>query len=643
MAKILIISIVLIILSCSGISTLNKIDRSKLYSSEFLETVSLINKLIEQKQLNKAQAQLTSLDESSLSSNEISLKRYLLGRIYLGIEDTEKAILNFELALSGAGEDKILTSQSFLGLAFGYYKIGIYDRSLENLKQLNLEYLTAAEKINNYNIGYQISKAYQNQELYEKSLIGLVSMLGSNAIQNDPYFQELYSLLILKSLDDQRTSALNFISMKNYALINMALKLSQNLIFSGRNQDAIYLVDEIQKSDFGLNFTQQINDIKNKLTDEKKISPLKIGIILPLSGKYKKYGVEALSGIQIAYEKFLRERGFILSIKDTKSSPIISSFYAKELSEKDHVGLIIGGLSSGEAKSIFLEIRNKQIPFISLAQVFLPRHLKDQFLIEMPPSIESEVEELVKPENIEKLGKKAAIIFPMDEAGKYYFSELFTKQSENFSLVDAINYNADEQDFSDPIKTLLNLKHVKLRAKEFNMMKEYFEASESSSVRRVQTLSPKINFDWVFIPSRPLEALQLIPSFNYYDAFNTLMVGPSSWNNLKIRQLGAKNRKLHFLDEIVSSDENELKNSYTKFYFREPNVISERGMDALSVANKIIGNTETNNRNEFLSLLNQSNEIEINGQRWDLTQGLWIKKVSIHHLSRGLPREGVNN
>ena len=37
-------------------------------------------------------------------------------------------------------------------------------------------------------------------------------------------------------------------------------------------------------------------------------------------------------------------------------------------------------------------------------------------------------------------------------------------------------------------------------------MKNYFEADENSSVRRVQILAPEIEFDWVFMPARPIEA-----------------------------------------------------------------------------------------------------------------------------------------
>ena len=643
MSKLLRTITLIFLCSCAGITTLDKVDRTKLYNVQFLEKVTLINELISSRDLAAAESELMSMDEGSLSSNEISLKRYLLGRFYLESKDTEKAAFNFELALSGAGEDRVLVSQSYLGLAIGYYRLGIYDRSLENLTKLNNDDLSASEKLNSYNIGYQISKAYQNQELYEQSLTGLVSMLGESDFEKEPYYQELYSLLLGKSLDDQKELSLNYIGLEKLPMVKLAMTVAENLIYSGKSEDANNILEQVSNSQFNDSFSNLIAQLRGKLTGDKKVAPLKIGVILPLTGKYKKYGVEALNGIQVAYEKHLREKKYQLSIKDSKSSPIVSSFQANELFEKEKVGLIIGGLSSGEAKATYMELKNKQVLFISLAQVFLPRSEKGPYLIELPPSLESEVSALTDNSNLEIMGKNGAIIFPLDEAGTYYYNEISSKMSDEFNLINAVNYDPKVKDFRDPVKSLLNLKHTKLRQHEFNLMKAYFDSDENSAVRRVQILAPEIDFDWVFIPSRPVEALQLVPSFNYYDAFNTLMIGPASWNGEKIRSLGRKNRKLHFMGEANPEKDIELLNAYRSYFGRNSNLISQRAMMTIGVANEVIPETVTFDRVEYLRGLFLGVRISYNENHWDLVNNIWIKKMSIYHLSRGKPREGIKN
>mgnify|MGYP002879520830 CR=1 FL=1 len=643
MAALIKIIIFAFLYSCSGISTLEKIDRSKLYGQEFLESVSVINNFIDRKQLEDAEILLQQMDENSLTTNEISLKRYLLGRFYLGLLDTEKAIFNFELALSGTGKDNILISQSYLGLSVSYFKLGMYDRSLDNLTKLKNDLLSPVERLSSYNIGYQISKAFQNQKLYEQSLIGLVSVLGENQYKDNRYYQELSNLISAKSIDDQTSFGIDLAYRENLVLMNLSLSLAENLIYSGSSREAIKIIKVIEESQYTAVFAEELSSIKDKLTDNRKVSATKVGVILPLSGKYKRYGIEALNGIQVAYEGLLKDKKMELLIKDSRSSPIVSSFYAKELYDKERVGMILGGLSSSEAKEIYLELKNKQVPFVSLAQIFLPREIKDRFLIEFPPSLESEVAEVLKEENIQRLGRRGALIFSQDQAGKYYFDEFFRKSNDSFNLIDSVSYKAGEKDFREPVKELLNLKYRKLRDREYSLMKEYFDSDDNTSVRRVQILAPEVNFDWVFISSRSVEALQLIPSFNYYDAFNTLMIGPSVWNNKKVRALARKNRKLHFLNEPSLNRSQTFENEFISRYDKKPNLISRRAMNSVGLASQIISNIDYKDREAFLKKLNEVKELQYNGHKWQLTSNLWLKKIGIHHLSRGRSREGIRN
>ena len=644
MKKLLYIIMLILLISCAGIKPIGTIDRTELYSSEFLISVKSITAMIDENNLIEAEEDLRKMDEVDLSENEKSLKRYLLGRLYLGNNDIEKAIYNFEIALSGAGEDQILISQSMLGLSIGYFKMGIYDRVIDNISKINFSYFNPNEKLNGYTIGHQVAKALQNQELYELSLIGLVELQseGSSKGEKD-YYKELLATLSSKNLDQQKNISLDLIKKENLLLTKIVLSLVDNFIYSGRINDAKDLILALQNSKLADTYRNQILELSSKLVDDEKVEPMKIGVILPLSGKYKKYGVQALYGIQAAYNHFLKEKLYELKIRDSKSSPIVSSYLARELYEKEKVGLIIGGLSSSEAKSTFQELRKKQIPFISLSQIFISREFKNKNLIELIPSIESEVAEVISESNLNRLGRNGSIIYPYDEAGELYLKEFYDQGLNKFKLVEAIGYQTNEEDFRDPVRQLLNLKYRKLRQNEYDLMKAYYESQKDSSVRRVQVLEPEINFDWVFIPSRPLEAIQLLPGFNYYDAFNTLMIGPASWNNSKIKELSRKNKKLHFIDEKSLEAENILEASFEENFGKKPNKISLRAMDAVGVAVQILPETLVTNRKEYIQKLNTIDNISYHQHVWKSDKNIWIKELEIYHLSRGNPREGIKN
>ena len=70
MLKIMQVVYLLFLISCSGIKTLNSVDRNKLYGADFLDRVREVNYLLNQKNLDEVEVVLKEIDENELSSNE---------------------------------------------------------------------------------------------------------------------------------------------------------------------------------------------------------------------------------------------------------------------------------------------------------------------------------------------------------------------------------------------------------------------------------------------------------------------------------------------------------------------------------------------------------------------------------------------
>ena len=56
--------------------------------------------------------------------------------------------------------------------------------------------------------------------------------------------------------------------------------------------------------------SEDILKFKERVGAFSEVDPKAIGVILPLSGKYKKFGVRILRGIHLAFSGFLAESGF---------------------------------------------------------------------------------------------------------------------------------------------------------------------------------------------------------------------------------------------------------------------------------------------------------------------------------------------
>jgi branched-chain amino acid transport system substrate-binding protein len=80
-----------------------------------------------------------------------------------------------------------------------------------------------------------------------------------------------------------------------------------------------------------------------------KLDPIKIGIVLPLSGSMAEYGQNAKDGLTLAHEELERVRDMkavSLLYQDTKDAPQDTVAAVRRLIDVDNVRFIIGGLTS---------------------------------------------------------------------------------------------------------------------------------------------------------------------------------------------------------------------------------------------------------------------------------------------------------
>ena len=95
-----------------------------------------------------------------------------------------------------------------------------------------------------------------------------------------------------------------------------------------------------------------------------KISATTIAVLLPLSGKYSRYGQQALRGIRIALASLEFSEYITLRVEDTASDPATAVRAYQQLS-KEHINMIIGPLLADNTAAI-LPYMDRSIPVMSL-------------------------------------------------------------------------------------------------------------------------------------------------------------------------------------------------------------------------------------------------------------------------------------
>src|SRR5690606_13030437 len=302
----------------------------------------------------------------------------------------------------------------------------------------------------------------------------------------------------------------------------------------------------------------------------------------------------------------------------------------RELIEKHHVSMIIGGLFPSTAKEEYLEARKYGVFFISLSPVFLDKELKSHLLIEIPGSVQSQIDTLVAGNIIEAFGPRVAIFYPDDEGGKSYINEMWRRyQSDRLELTSVHHFEKNLKDFRNPVMKALGLKFKRERQEELDVWKEVYKLEGKSSIRRIQTLKPVIDFDWVFLPTYPHEAIQIIPAFNYFDATGLKYVGGPSWMSRSLvneqRNLGG----LYFVGDDPKGFDPSFAEDYKSRYGTTPKLIETLSYEAMNVGLEIIKKTKAKSREDL-----ESNLLSLNGLKgitgdFHLKEGIWMKRMDI--------------
>ncbi|MCO4756317.1 MAG: ABC transporter substrate-binding protein, partial [Bacteriovoracaceae bacterium] len=381
-----------------------------------------------------------------------------------------------------------------------------------------------------------------------------------------------------------------------------------------------------------------VSEFQYRIENFAKVDVGAIGVVLPLSGDKERFGKKALMGIDTALNQNDNQ---LLSVKlytrDNKNNSTVARKLVHDLIQKHHVSVIIGGLFPSTAKEEYLEARKYGALFISLSPVYLDKEEKNHLLIEIPGSVQSQVAAIFSDEFLAKNGNNIAMIYPDSEGGLAYVNEVWRKSNEGkINIKSLASYDKNVKDYREWVQKLLGLKYTSERSEEFDLWKEIYSLEKkNSSIRRIQTLKPVVDFDWVFAPSYPHEALQIIPSFTYFDAKGLMYVGGPSWMS---RKLVKEQRNLGAL-RFVGDDPKDFDRSFMKTFAdrnnARPALVETLAYEGMNLALSVVEGTKFEKREELERKLVNLEKIKgITGQ-WYLEEGVWLKELDILKINIG--------
>ena len=618
-----------------------KVDTSKLYKQSFLQKMNEIKNKFRQGKADLALKELSEIKEEGLSNAERSTKKNLIGVINFTKKNYEGAAKNFEEALAVSKEDPGLEAQAYLNLGSAYFKMNQNEKALATLSLADFRNLQDTEAKKYHQLYALLSQQLGKKEQGLASLIRSMQDKKSIAdLKSDGRYAEIEESF-LKLTPSERVRLLeDFDSEVNLAVPYLAYKEAEIAFREGNKDKVSDYIGWIEKR-YGEN--KEIKELLKNLgvrseNDNAKIDLRYIGIALPLSGDRKSLGERALAGIDIALEELGADpsKKYRIEMKDTQGSAAAGSFAVKDLIEVNNVSVVIGGLTPNSATKEYLEAKSHGVFFISLSPVFLPKEEKNHLLIEVPASIESQVNHLFSSKMISKLGNRPAIIYPKNELGEAYANEFWRRsKKQNLEVTGLISYDRNATDFRDTIKNLLGIKFTREREEEAAVVNDIANLEKNKNIKRLQNLQPQIDFDWVFVPGHPKEVVQILPNFNYFDAFNLSYVGVPSWRSELMSNEGYRYGNVFFMDESLTQNETPFTQKFSAKFNRQPKLVETISYDAIKIISSIAESDSSISTRQDLDLsLSKKQSIQGESGLWKLDEDIWVKDMATFKIKR---------
>ena len=578
----------------AGCARIPVVEREKVLApheipQEFRSTFNNAEMALREGWLDKAVNLYEDILKQQPLENLAAWSHFRIGEIYIIKGEFEEAV-NFFDAIVEKFPDSPLYNETRYQLAYCYFELGSYDISRKIAQKLLQE---------------EVSSYWESRTL---------TLVGDNYMeQENPYDAFIYYMKALKNRPDEKLS--DNIKNKVVEIVNEMLSMEQLeeiyqtywygfpsgyilyalAKYNYQHHDIKKAKKHISKFLFyhgGHPYYEEAEEFRQRLKEMELIDHYAIGCVLPLTGRYARYGNKALEAIILATGIFDPETisPIKLIIEDSKSDPVAAREAVIKLATQDKVIGILGPLGSAVALEAAREAQKLNVPILTLTQYGRITNLGDYIFRDFLTS-EMQVRALVKY-SMQNLGMtRFAILYPKDNYGiemmNLFWDEVLCWGGE---IKGVVFYGNKQTDFGKEIKALTGLD------------------SMENDKKSKEKPKPIIDFDALFIPDSYSRIRMIVPQLAFYDVTGIQLLGTNGWNSPDL--LEGDNKHLEgaifvdgfFQDSFSPAVRNFIDDFYVA-YGREPDDLEALTYDAASILVNIINENRAEVRDDLKNSL----------------------------------------
>jgi ABC-type branched-subunit amino acid transport system substrate-binding protein len=356
-----------------------------------------------------------------------------------------------------------------------------------------------------------------------------------------------------------------------------------------------------------------------------------IGVLLPLSGPFARYGEQSVRGILLAARVFDEQgvaapdpagggdarvdpfdadaesappNGVRVVIRDSGGDPDRAAAAVRELAADESVMAIVGPLLSGPSEAAAAAAEEAGVPLLTLtSRESIPRERPFVFRVRTTP--DDEVRFLVDYAFETLKARRFAILHPADGYGRGMRDRFWERVEERGGgVVGVSSYDPKDTDFAKPIRRMIGYSLLTRAEKDVLEEREVMmrrarrlDPSVAAVVRDVaysirgpegEPLPPRVDFDVVFIPDSHEKVVLLAPQLAFHEVSGVRLMGPDGWNHPDLVKIarnhvrGAviaapfhKDSRFDFVSRFVAA--------YEATYGSEPEPLAAEAFDATNL------------------------------------------------------------
>ena len=379
----------------------------------------------------------------------------------------------------------------------------------------------------------------------------------------------------------------------------LQMGLVQALLSQGSLEQARELIAQLGQQALPPAWREKLRGLDSRFSQARTVAPRAVGVILPLSGQYARFGRQVLAAVELGLGLYGQAASPpTLYIEDSASKPAQAAQAVDRLVQQRKVMAIIGPMSAATSLAAARRAQQLGVPLITLTQVEgVTRSGEFVFQNFYTPS---EQVAAVLDEAINRRGlTRIAIMAPDNTYGKG-FTQLIRQgvAARGGELVRAIAYPVNQQDYTNQVKELVRLPPGNYRP------------------GHPGSPTPVIDFQALFMPDGPERVGMIASQLAYLDVVGVTLLGTSLWHNDKLLTIAGRYVEgCLFPDAFTTLSKNPQVAGFVADFRQalgqDPNVVDAQSYDAALVVRVILDSPQPpRTRQEFRQALANISGVE---------------------------------